>query len=576
MARPAEVSHDHPMTLRQAGERARLAAPSDDVRRLGGLLAATAILALVYMMVRATGGTPNPLVHLAYFGIIVAAVAVGARGGALAGLAAGLLLGPLMPDSTAASATILAQWGWFVRLAVYVVAGLLVAGAWHWAGRVGRIEVWRRRVREVINVAAQEPTSLAACHRLLGELSRWRPTLAATIYVFEPDGSVFLLAGWSVPGIEIQGRQEYTGTAAEDLRRQASGPPHRRAFPPEAIEGGTQITDRGGRSVVVVPLQVEGAPVGVLYAIGSAEPGPLGPEEFLGFVELAEGAAALVRRAQHEEHAATRRAVDLVRRVLADPETLTPAFQPILSISGGGVAGYEALARFAGDPPEPPDIWFARAATAGLGAQLQALAITRARRLAVEARLPLGSFLTINVSPRLLANDLIRAALSGDLTGLVIELTEEEAIADADYEPLRRVMAEYRVWGARFAVDDAGAGYASMRHVTELRPDFVKLDARLIVGLSQDDGRQALVRAMQTFSSDIGAVLIAEGVETVDELALLAGTGLPILAQGYAIARPGAPWPAVSLAARRLRTPHPVEAARRRFAPRTAASPGRS
>jgi EAL domain-containing protein (putative c-di-GMP-specific phosphodiesterase class I) len=81
---------------------------------------------------------------------------------------------------------------------------------------------------------------------------------------------------------------------------------------------------------------------------------------------------------------------------------------------------------------------------------------------------------------------------------------------------------------------------------------------------------------MQTFSTDIGAVLIAEGVETVDELALLAGTGLPILAQGYAIARPGAPWPAVSLAARRLRTPHPAEAPRRRLAPRTAASPGRS
>ncbi len=566
------------MTLRQAGERARLAATSDDVRRLGGIVAATAILAIVYVMVRATGGTPNPLVHLAYFGIIVAAVAVGALGGALAGLVAGLLLGPLMPDSTAASATILAHWGWFVRLAVYVVAGLLVAGAWHWASQMGRVEVWRRHVREVINLAAREPTSLAACRRLLVELSRWRPTLAAAIYVIEPDDSVFLLTRWSVLGIDVRGREGSTGAVAEGLRRDATGLPRRRPFAPEALsdEVRGQLIERGGRSEIVVPLEVDGVPVGVLVAVGTADPTPLAPDEFHGFVELANGAAALVRRAQHDEHAATRRAADLVRRMLDDPKTLTPVFQPILSINGGGVAGYEALARFTGDPPEPPDVWFARAAAAGLDAELQALAIARARALATEAGLPIGSFLTVNVSPHLLASDLIRAALSGELSGLVIELTEKEAIADADYEPLRRAMAEYRLRGARFAVDDAGAGYASMRHVTELRPDFLKLDARLIVGLSQDDGRQALVRAMQTFAADIGAVLIAEGVESVDELALLAGTGLPVLAQGYAIARPGAPWPAVSLAAHRLRTPHPAEAPRRRLAPRAAASPGRS
>jgi EAL domain-containing protein (putative c-di-GMP-specific phosphodiesterase class I) len=216
----------------------------------------------------------------------------------------------------------------------------------------------------------------------------------------------------------------------------------------------------------------------------------------------------------------------------------------VIDLERGVVAGYEALARFQSELAEPPNIWFERAALAGLSAELQALAIRRAREVASSRRLPVGSFLSINVSPGLLGDPYVRAALEGDVRALVIELTEEEAIAD--YGPLRTVMAEYRRRGARFAIDDAGAGYASMRHVTELRPDFVKLDARIVTGLAGDDGRQALVRAMQSFAHDIGAMLVAEGVETGQELALLADTGLPILVQGYAVARPGAPWPKVA------------------------------
>jgi EAL domain-containing protein (putative c-di-GMP-specific phosphodiesterase class I) len=163
--------------------------------------------------------------------------------------------------------------------------------------------------------------------------------------------------------------------------------------------------------------------------------------------------------------------------------------------------------------------------------------------VADAARLPIGSFLSINVSPSLLADTFVRTALAGDLRDLVIELTEEEAIAD--YDSLRGAMAEYRARGARFAIDDAGAGYASMRPVTELRPHFIKLDARLVTGLAGDDGRQALVRAMQSFAHDIGATLVAEGVETAEELALLARADRPILVQGYAVARPAPPWAAV-------------------------------
>jgi EAL domain-containing protein (putative c-di-GMP-specific phosphodiesterase class I) len=311
---------------------------------------------------------------------------------------------------------------------------------------------------------------------------------------------------------------------------------------------GDRVLARGGRSELVVPLQADGEAMGVLFAIESGPPLPLDADLLHGLVELGTGAAALVRRAQRDEHAAARRAADLVHAVLEEPDRLTPVYQPILSVRGGGIAGYEALARFPGDPPDPPNVWFERAAMAGLAGELQALAIGRARSVARDARRPAGSFLTVNVSPGLLGHDAVRAALSGDLQSLVIEMTEEEAIAD--YATLRGVMAEYRARGARFAIDDAGAGYASMRHVTELRPDFVKLDARLITGIGHDDARQALVRAMQSFTLDIGATLIAEGVETDDELRVLTSTGMQLLAQGFAIARPGPPWAAVKASAR--------------------------
>lgn len=549
--------------------------------RIGGTLAAALLLAALYVLVRLTGGTPNPLVHLAYVAIIVAAVAAGPAGGLGFGIASGLLLGPLMPDSTAASATILARWGWAVRMAVYVLAGVLVAAAWSWARRLGHVEAARQAMRDILNRVGRERTSLAGCQRLLAEIARWRPTLAASVYVLEAHGRAYLLAGWSAPGLTVRRTGQLDGVGAALLRQTAAGGIGRRPIRAELLPAPVtaELERHGGRSEIVVPLRLDATPVGVMFIVGSEPPRPLSDLERQALSELAAGAAALVRRAQQEEDRTSRRAADLVRPILAEPERLTPIFQPIVSVAGGTTAGYEALARFAVDPPEPPHLWFERAALAGLSAELQALAVRRAREVAAAQRLPTGSFLSVNVSPSLLGSPHVADALGGDLGSLVIELTEEEAIGD--YDTLRAEMGELRARGARFAIDDAGAGYASLRHVTELRPDFIKLDARLIVGLAGDDGRQALVRAMQTFAHDIGAALIAEGVETSDELELLVATDRPILVQGYAVARPGAPWPAISALPRSARS---TQAARRqgrdrgptgaRLRGRTAASKG--
>jgi EAL domain-containing protein (putative c-di-GMP-specific phosphodiesterase class I) len=254
-----------------------------------------------------------------------------------------------------------------------------------------------------------------------------------------------------------------------------------------------------------------------------------------------------------------------VVEALAEPELIEPAFQPIMSLTTGAVVGYEAFSRFLTQPVRSPARWFAAATQAGKGARLQALAIQRILAVVGRTGVPGQAFLSVNISPRYLAHPAIAAALASiDPDSLVIEITEDEEVDD--YARLRAAIVPYLRQGIRFAVDDAGAGFASMRHITELGPAFVKLDASLVRGLRSRQTLQAFLRAIHSFTSEIGATLIAEGVEGVRDLAGLTQTGLPLLAQGFAIAKPGPAWPAMSATAGRTwltasRTRPPVDVA---------------
>ena len=239
-----------------------------------------------------------------------------------------------------------------------------------------------------------------------------------------------------------------------------------------------------------------------------------------------------------------------VAELLESPHLLRPVFQPILSLATGTVVGYEGLSRFEMKPRRPPEAWFAEASSIGLGAELQALALRRILGFAARAGLPDDTFLSLNVSPGYLSDPAVAAAIAtADPSRLVVEFTEEEAVHD--YQELRRLMVPYLRHGVRFAVDDAGAGFASMRHVTELQPAFVKLDAYLIRGMRSRQTLRAFLRAINGFTTEIGATLVAEGVDAASDLAVLTETGFPLLAQGFGIARPWAPWPDVNLAATR-------------------------
>jgi EAL domain-containing protein (putative c-di-GMP-specific phosphodiesterase class I) len=230
-------------------------------------------------------------------------------------------------------------------------------------------------------------------------------------------------------------------------------------------------------------------------------------------------------------------------------------FQPIIDTARGTVAGYESLARFTGPPHATPDRWFAVARTAGIGAELEA----RALRLALQSRsaLPPNRFLSVNVGPDALLDEQVTAvfAEAGDLRGVVVEITEETAVAD--YDALIAAVARVRAAGALLAVDDAGAGFASLKHITVLRPDFVKVDRDLVAGIDTDETKAAVVEALGMFTSRLDAWLIAEGVETIAELDRLLSLHVP-LAQGYGLGLPqpvmGAARPEAAALCRRRRS----------------------
>ena len=218
------------------------------------------------------------------------------------------------------------------------------------------------------------------------------------------------------------------------------------------------------------------------------------------------------------------------RPLLADPDDLTLVFQPIVDLAAVRVVGYEALSRFPGTAG--PGVWSAAASDCGLAAELEALAIAKA--LAVVPLLPADTFLTVNVSPHLLGSAPVQEALAArpDLHRVVVQLTGHTPADDLD--ALRRRTDALRTRGALVALDDAGSGLQQMAAV---RPRLVTLDRALVTGVDTDPVRAALAEVVGEFAGRIDARLLAEGVETVAELAALTRLGVP-LAQGWLLGRP--------------------------------------
>jgi PAS domain S-box-containing protein len=273
-------------------------------------------------------------------------------------------------------------------------------------------------------------------------------------------------------------------------------------------------------------------------------------DQLLGLVVAGTGDDAYARRmidhgAVVSEFAATARALlghqlewshrsafirTRVERLLAD-RGFRPVFQPVLALPTAKPVGYEALTRFTDGTA--PDLMIAEAHLVGLGSELE-LATLAAAVTAAET-MPGDVWLSLNVSPAVILDTSALADLLARRSGpTVLEVTEHAEIDN--YEAVREAVARLGP-SISLAVDDAGAGFASLRHVVELRPQFLKLDISLVRGVDGDLTRQAMVAGLTQFAMRVRCTVIAEGIERPAELAMLAELGVP-LGQGYLLGRP--------------------------------------
>ncbi len=240
-----------------------------------------------------------------------------------------------------------------------------------------------------------------------------------------------------------------------------------------------------------------------------------------------------------DERRAQERRVRLQRvRHLITGDGLVIAFQPIFELRRRKVVGLEALARFPGRAHRSPSAWLAEAEMMGLRIELEltALRATLARLENIHER----TFLSINLSPETAASPLLTEELRKiPVERVVVEITEQSPIDD--YEPLKEAMAPLRERGLRLAIDDAGAGFASLRHIVRLEPDFIKLDIALTRDIETDRWQRAMAAALIAFGAQTDVAIIAEGIETQAQMRTLQRLGISF-GQGFYLAAP-APLP---------------------------------
>jgi PAS domain S-box-containing protein len=285
---------------------------------------------------------------------------------------------------------------------------------------------------------------------------------------------------------------------------------------------------QGFHATGYAPVRWNGEMVGVLsVATKSADardwmPARLSVIEELGtFTGMLLG-ESVMQLAERERDRASMQAV-------IDEAQFHPVFQPIVELATGKVVGYEALTRF--DDGVRPDVRFEEAHRVGLGCELERACAVAALRAATA--LPADAWMSLNFSPSALLDGTAASTIGGVAQQIVVEITEHLEIDS--YAAVRTAIEACAP--AKLAVDDAGSGFASLRHILELEPALVKLDIGLVRGVDHDLARQAMVAGLCHFSGRIGTTLIAEGVETMEELCTLRDLGVQLV-QGYLVGRP--------------------------------------
>jgi EAL domain-containing protein (putative c-di-GMP-specific phosphodiesterase class I) len=212
----------------------------------------------------------------------------------------------------------------------------------------------------------------------------------------------------------------------------------------------------------------------------------------------------------------------------------TLAFQPIYDVTTGRCFAVEALTRFSGQPLRTPDLWFAEAHEMGVGVELELVSVRKSLRCL--QRVPSGIDLCVNVGPEaMMSTELLQLLATVDGSRIVMELTEQAHVDD--YPRLARALEHLYAMGVRLAIDDTGAGFASLAHILKLAPNIIKLDRELTSGIDRDPVRITLAAALVSFAAGLGAEIVAEGIETASELERLRELGIRF-GQGFYLCRP--------------------------------------
>jgi EAL domain-containing protein (putative c-di-GMP-specific phosphodiesterase class I) len=234
-----------------------------------------------------------------------------------------------------------------------------------------------------------------------------------------------------------------------------------------------------------------------------------------------------------------------VLTAVIDGQGRHPVLQPVVDLRTGRAVVAEGLTRFTlPSPAQSPATsavrsaaqWFDDAGRLGLRRELEVAAAASVLDLLDSPQVPDDVALTVNLAPETLLCPGLHDLLAGrELARVVVELTEHVPVLD--YDHLTAVLRPYRDRGLRIAVDDAGAGYSSLRHVLALDPDLVKVDMALTRGADGDLARRALLSSLVRFAATVGCQLVAEGVETEAELHALSGCGVTQV-QGFLLGEP--------------------------------------
>jgi EAL domain-containing protein (putative c-di-GMP-specific phosphodiesterase class I)/DNA-binding NarL/FixJ family response regulator len=396
-----------------------------------------------------------------------------------------------------------------------------------WASELER----GRAVRRNLNAALDGLAETASLLELSADLARRLPAALAVdgvaILHFGGDVVRCIAASGALETRFAAGRAVEESMGREIATRAATGAWSEAAVAPPVAEG--RLLD-----VAFVPfrLAASGAPLGCL--VYGLHPGSRGAPLSHRLPDLidATGQIGVVLRPAVERAETADAAITRIRTIIADG-AFSIVFQPIVRLDSRKPVAVEALTRFADGTS--PELMFESAAALGLGGALQRATVSAA--IERSASLDPDVALTVNLSgDAILHEESFRELFRSAGRTIVVELTEHERIDD--YEAVRAALASLGP-SVRLAIDDAGSGFASLRHIFALKPSYVKLDIEWVRHIDEDPIRRALVSGLVHFAAETGCELIAEGVETEAELEALRDLGVR-LGQGYLLGRPAA------------------------------------